>query len=83
MGEEEIILTNTYLNSKKRNILAENQRKKPLSKKGNISWKNDLIIEHSYCPNSIIAVNNPYLQSKKVNNTHPVRDRSDSAASKE
>lgn len=41
MGEEEIILTNTYLNSKKRNLTGSSyQKKKSTNKKGGVVWKN-------------------------------------------
>lgn len=81
MMDDEIILTNTYLNSRKKvptTNQSSNSRKKLDSKKVNVSWKNDLVVEHCYCPNSIInvQVNN---QPKKI----PPKERSESVGNKE
>ena len=53
-----MIITNTYLNSK--NKFATPQSSQPLKKtnKNSISWNKDIVIEHSYCPNSIIQDKN-------------------------
>ena len=78
MTEEEVILTNTFLNSKKGKSV-EQPMKKTSFKKKSVSWKNDLAVEYNYCPNSVITLNNPYLEDKKVN-LH--KERSDSLVGK-
>lgn len=80
MMDDEIILTNTYLNSRKKIATtnqSSNNRKKSDFKKINVSWKPDLAIEHVYCPNSIINVQ--VNQPKKM----PPKERSESVGNKE
>lgn len=56
MSDEEIIITNTYLNSKNKFLVAHNPNNHAVrnKNKSNVSWKKDMIIEHVYCPNSVI-----------------------------
>lgn len=53
-SDEEIVLTNTFLNSRKRppqEVKSGKRRKKTK----NLSWKENLQVEHVYSSNTIIA----------------------------
>jgi len=49
-----VIITNTYLNSKNKFATPQSSLGTKNKNKNSISWKKDMIIEHLYCPNSII-----------------------------
>ena len=81
MSDEEIILTNTYCNSKNKFINDHNNgNKRPSSAssktnknsigtvKKNIQWKKDLVIEHVYSPNTAIMMLNEGKNNAKINN---------------
>ena len=55
MAEEEILITNTFLNSRKKGPLDIQKSNKKKKNNKNINWKDSISVEHVYSSNTIIS----------------------------